>query len=160
MCFLTDFPEDEVFETAPENAAIVVGDDHVIQCAPRDPTLLIMWEKDGELLQYTEAIHKVPQSVNLLIRDAWMTDSGRYTCVAKTFDGNIVSTASAELNVFPRQDVKEGEGNTTTSLHLFIVSEYKEPSKRSHINSTESFTWAKVANYRGCSSTRSSTETN
>ena len=81
----------------------------MLQCETRDPTLVVTWEKDGAILQYTEAIHKVPQSDNLLIRGAFLTDSGRYTCAAMTFDGNRVAETSANLNVLPQQDVKEGK---------------------------------------------------
>ncbi len=106
--FIAGFPSDEIFDTAPTNAFIVVGDDHVIQCAIHDPTLVVSWEKDGTVLQYSEAVHKVPQSDNLLIRGSIIEDSGRYTCVAMTFDGNRVAETSADLHVLPHQDIKAG----------------------------------------------------
>ncbi len=93
----------------PEDVSIDAGGDHVLQCTTTDPTHIVEWEKDGTKIAYTEMLHKVPMTDNLLIREAIGIDSGRYTCVVYTFDRIRIAEAHAELFVEPAEETQEGK---------------------------------------------------
>ncbi len=104
-----DSQEDSVqFETVPIAANITEGINQYFFCSTNKKSVELVWEKDGDPLSYNNRIYKIFEA-NLLVGDAKIGDSGRYSCIAysKQYPYTTLGEASAYLTVTSSLDVSD-----------------------------------------------------
>ncbi|XP_022109029.1 low-density lipoprotein receptor-related protein 4-like [Acanthaster planci] len=115
------FSPQEVFEMTPELAVIQEGEDYILTCSARPASYVIRWEKDGAPVQLSDMVHVISGD-SLIIREAVVSDSGKYTCIAQTLGGVRVAEVTARVTVTAQQAVQEVCG-TVTSPEALGLSE-------------------------------------
>ncbi|XP_038067564.1 low-density lipoprotein receptor-related protein 4-like [Patiria miniata] len=107
------FDQEDVFLMTPEAAVVPEGEDYILTCTARPASYAIRWEKNGHPVQLTDMVHVISGD-SLFIREALVSDSGKYTCVAQTLGGVRVAEVTAQVTVTSQQVVEEVCGKVTS----------------------------------------------
>ena len=103
------------------------GEAYILTCAARPASYIIRWEKDGAPVTLSDMVHVISGD-SLVIREAVVSDSGKYTCVAQTLGGVRVAEATARVAVTAQQAVDEGRPNLSAHSNddnLFSINNLK-----------------------------------
>lgn len=115
-CLLIVPPEILLKTSTSSNVQVNVGDTAVIKCHVTGvPTPTVQWLVNGQLIDRTDQRYDITRDGRTLkINNAQVTDSGRYTCVAKNAAG--IAERDFNLDVLGRLPV----------LHCSTYSDVKE----------------------------------
>ncbi|XP_071817967.1 low-density lipoprotein receptor-related protein 1-like isoform X2 [Apostichopus japonicus] len=104
-------PLDELFAQVPGDLTMLLFDNNVLPCEPRDRRHTVSWEKNGAPLRQDEHVHLVTPDV-LVFRSVTLEESGVYTCVL-TSGHHRIATVSAQVRIDNEDDIQEVCGTIT-----------------------------------------------